>query len=303
MSVPNEDRKESKINLLDEIIADPVERFLPWETCKLPSQGIYYGDAIPDGVVEVRPMGLQAEKVLSTQRLAQTGQSINYLFKHCVRLPNDFDQLDLLATDRSFLLYYLRGITHGTDYEFAINCSNSDCRASSIHNVNLNEIYNSLQLPNPDIGTEPFKVVLPYMSKVASQKLGKQVDFWVKVKFLRGSDTMAIINKSKSNKRGRRNQKATIDDTIEQNLNLIIVEVMIDPDVHEGAKDRHRIGKFIERLHATDSATIREFIKINTPGIETSIEIDCPECGNDMNVELPITESFFRPKKTGGARK
>ncbi len=40
----------------------------------LPSQGLYYGGKIPEGKVQIRPMGLHTEKIFATPRLAMTAR-------------------------------------------------------------------------------------------------------------------------------------------------------------------------------------------------------------------------------------
>ena len=114
---PPEPKKEQKKNLLDEILSKPKGSLIPWEKVKLPSSGVYYDGQIPNGEIEVRGWGIQTDKILATARLAQTGQSINYIFMNCIRIPNEFDHMNLLVGDRMFLLYYLRGITYGNEYE------------------------------------------------------------------------------------------------------------------------------------------------------------------------------------------
>ena len=73
-------------------------------------------------------------------------------------------------------------------------------------------------------------------------------------------------------------------------MNKIIVSVM-------GVTDTFSIRQIVDKLHATDTAAIREWMKENTPGIDNTVTVECPECGQDFTVELPITESFFRPSK------
>jgi len=232
---------------------------------------------------------------MATQRLAQSGQALDHVFNNCTRLPQDFDSEDLLVGDRTFLLFYLRGITHGNEYEFMAKCNNEECGRSSNHVYDLNNLANTITVPKPDLGSEPFKVVLPYLSKV----MGKEV--YVEVKFLRGKHLNAIM-RNRANQRRIAKPTASntgdvgevaIDRTLSQNLNLVIHSVL-------GDTDPNKINKFVERLHARDTATIREWLKDNTPGIDTSISIRCPHCQNDMTIDLPITESFFRPSSSGG---
>lgn len=284
-------------DLVNLIIGSSEEKLIPWEECFLPSRGLYYG--WPDGMVMVRAMGQTAEKVLATQRLAQSGQSIDYLFRECCKFPNGFDPVDLLLGDRVFLLYYIRGITHGNLYEFVINCPNENCQSVSTHTYDLNELASTVTWANPTIGREPFKVVLPYMSKATKR------EFWVGVRFLRGADANDILAKRKARKKmvakpggvktrglsyDTRPQVQSIDDSVTENMSKIIVSVM-------GVDDPFTIRSFIEKMHASDTAEVREWLRNNTPGIDNTVTVECPDCSNEFTVELPITESFFRPSK------
>jgi hypothetical protein len=279
-----EDNKELKPqDILDVVLNMPEDKVMPWEDVVLPSRGLYYDGAVPDGRVKVRPMGLAADKILATQRLAQSGKSIDWLFRKCVQFPDSkFDPLSLLAGDRIFLLYYLRGITHGNMYEFVVKCTNAECEQSSTHEYDLNLLSSTITNPETSLGTEPFKVVLPHMSKVAGS------DFWVKVRFMRGYDMQSMLNQRKMVRKVQGKAIEAIDDTIEDNLNMLIVEAM-------GSEDRMKIKGLISRLHASDTAAIREFLRKNSPGIDTITTAQCPNCSNEMKMELPITESFFRP--------
>lgn len=293
--------------LVARLISLGDDKLIPWEECHLPSKGIYYN--WPDGMVMVRAMGQTAEKVLATQRLAQSGQSIDYLFRECIRFPEGFDPVDLLLGDRVFLLYYIRGITHGNMYEFAITCPNTVCNAVTTHSYDLNELSNTIKWAKSELGAEPFRVNLPYMSKA----LGRE--FWVGIRHLRGYDANDILAKKKMKKkmfakpgggvktrnpragegmpldtRRQQQQSQALDDSVSENMNKIIVSVM-------GVTDTFSIRQIVDKLHATDTAAIREWMKENTPGIDNTVTVECPECGQDFTVELPITESFFRPSK------
>lgn len=277
-------------DLLDLVLQMPQDTVLPWEEIVLPSKGLFYDGAVPDGRVKVRPMGLEAEKVLATQRLAQSGKSIDWLFRKCIQFPDGkFDPINLLVGDRVFLLYYLRGITHGNEYEFIVKCSNEECNKSSTQTYDLNLLQNTIIMPEQALGSEPFQVVLPHLSKLS------KTDFWVKVRFMRGYDLQSIMNQRRTTKKvqnmGRPvNSQApeTLDDTLEENLNLLIVEAM-------GSTDRTKIHQLVSKMHSVDTATIREFLRKNSPGIDATVTINCPDCGTEMKMELPITESFFRP--------
>jgi len=284
---------------LRQLLELPEEKLIPWEECTLPSKGIYYN--WPDGVVMVRAMGQAAEKVLATQRLAQTGQSIDYLFRECCKFPNGFDPADLLLGDRVFLLYYLRGITHGNMYEFMISCP--QCESIGTHKYDLNDLATTIKWADASLGKEPFKVVLPYMSKATNREV------FVGLRYLRATDANEMISQRKFRKqnfsrpansvrsgalpsqRMRAKQEATLDETVTENLEKMIVSVM-------GVTDLMAIKAFVQKLHSTDTATIREWMRDNSPGIDTTVLITCPSCDHEFRAELPISENFFRPVKS-----
>ena len=291
----------SNEELVARLVQVSEDKLIPWEECHLPSKGLYYG--WPDGMIMVRAMGQTAEKVLATQRLAQSGQSIDYLFKECCKFPAGFDPVDLLLGDRVFLLYYIRGITHGNMYEFAITCPNASCGAVSTHTYDLNDLARTITWADPAIGVEPFKITLPYVSRAVGR------EFNVGVRFLRGYDANDILAKKKvkqkifakpgnSVRSGKtpfeaRRQAASdqaLDDSLSENMSKIIINVM-------GVSDPFTIRQFVEKMHAQDTATVREWLREHTPGIDNTVAVTCPECSTEFTVELPITENFFRPSK------
>ena len=301
----------SNNDLLEAILTASDEQLIPWEFCDLPSGGRYYkdgnGEPWSDGIIRIRPMGQAAEKVLATQRLAESGQSLDYLFKECCSFPSGFDPVDLLVGDRMFILYYLRGITHGNIYEFIAECPNDECKQRGTHSYDLNELAHTVKRADPGLGPEPFKVVLPYLSSTA----GKEV--WVKVRYLRGIDSNNMISRRKvkqrtagtarpgrpvslaQHKANQARERVALDNSLTESLEQIIVEVL-------GAADVFTIRRFVQRMHAQDTATVREWLRDNTPGIDSTVNLVCSACNNEFTIELPITESFFRPQKTGRIR-
>lgn len=302
----------SNVDVVDAIIRTPTEQLIPWEQIELPSKGLYYDWTT--GVIKVRAWGANVDKILATQRLVQTGQSVDYMLKLCCEFPGDFNPQDLLVGDQIFLLFYLRGITHGNIYEFAVSGPSG---TTGVHKIDLNELAASITYAQSGMGNEPFRVDLPYLSK----QVGR--DVWVSVKFLRVRDSQIItrqraakqkalggpgtakIKKRKKNKAWQPGQPAAkpgqveaptfdanipLDDTITQNLSRLIVDIMGD------VSDRFKIEQFVNKLHSADLATIREWLADNTPGIETQVTLEDSESGDEFRIMLPITESFFRPQ-------
>jgi len=289
--------EKSDEEVLDFILGKDDSELVPWEPVTLPSKGVYYEGMIPDGVIQVRPMSIYTEKILATVRLAKTGQALDMIFKYCVRFPNEeFDPANLLTGDSTFLLFYLRGVTFGNLYDFTIKCSEEECGHTQQHVFDLNQLSSTIKGPKSDVDDEPFEVRLPYLSESTGR------DFIVKIKMLRRYDLTTMTAEkthkklvgpsnarvNKLTKRFRQVQSVdSLNDVVEKNLSLIIVEAM-------GIKDRYKIDKLVERMHSSDTATIRQYLDEYSPGVDTTIVLNCSECNNEMKIQLPITESFFR---------
>lgn len=279
---------------------------IPWESCLLPSRGMYY-EGWSDGTIQVRAMNLAAEKILANKRLAASGQAIDYLFRECCRFPNGFDATQLLLGDRVFVLYFLRGITYGNLYEFALKCANEECGHVGTYEYDLNELASTITWGDPALGSEPFKVELPYATHITGRPV------YVTVRFLRAADANNIVAKRRVKKKaispGRvrtRNRDIAdlnheqdvyhqADDILSDNLEKMIVSVM-------SSTDPALVRPFIQNLHGEDSAAIREWSREHTPGIDTTVKVTCSQCGSEFNTGLPITETFFRPTNRRGVR-
>jgi len=222
------------------------------------------------------------------------------LFNKCCKFPGDFDASDLLIGDRTFLLYYIRGLTFGNLYKFAMTCPH--CDSQSTHTYDMNELYRSVIRSNPNLGPEPFKVILPHLSEISNREI------WVGLRFLRSRDINDILNRKKFNKRlegnsvratmarknkrsGGRSQQNQIVDQSEAIMDGSLEKTIISVN---GISDPMIISNIVARLHSKDNAVIREFLLEHTPGIDTTVTIECPECQNEVTMELPITDGFFR---------
>jgi hypothetical protein len=289
----------SDIDIVDIISRASPEQLIPWEETTLPSKGLYYGWS--SGVVSVKAWSAKVDKILATARLAQTGQSIDYMLQECCRFPDGFDIQNMLVGDQIYLLYYLRGITHGNIYEFASTCPNEQCQQAATNTVDLNDLVSTIVWADESLGNEPFKITLPYLSKTTEREITASI------RFLRVHDANTIQRakkaknmlvggsraKIKPRERARQivdhsHDEVVLDDLVTQNIETVIVDIM-------GVNDRFKIKNIVNKMHSTDIAVIREWLSNHTPSIETTIEIQCAHCNESYRTMLPITESFFRP--------
>lgn len=283
------------------IVSAHASGVFPWEDVTLPSLGLYYGWG--EGTMQVRPFSGTIERHLANQRLALTGKTLDLIFSTCCKFPDGFDASDLISGDYIFLLYYLRGITHGPLYEFVATCPY--CKGTFTSAFNLQELMDTVTWGNPALGPEPFKITLP----VLSQSFGQPI--WVEIRHLRSKDASNILRlqRAKNTAIGGRahvqrrgggpplpqTQTIDSDDVLENNLESLVVTFMGDPD-------RGKITNVIGQAHLADRNAIRDWLDNNMPGISTVVSVACTKCDKDFLIPLPITPSFFRPEAASGIR-
>jgi len=234
----------------------------------------------------IRGMKTREERFLADRKLAKSGTQLDPILAACWEEtldlgPYDFtnkpiDWSKVLVGDRFFTLLQIRVASYGAEYAFSVPCENRGCRAKIEWELNL------LDLPVVALADESraallagnrFETLLP--------DAGCRVWFHL----LTGNDErrMAQLRKGASER--------PISTLLHARLDQI-----------EGVEPRDKL-KFIEELAMRDvSFLISEFDRVDC-GVETEIEIECPECMGSQSVELPFEKGFFLPtKKTGFGR-
>jgi hypothetical protein len=295
-------KEDSKGDLFGQLI-DHVSSndYIPWEKIKLPSEGVYYGDKLPGGLLEVRPMGVAVEKMMSNQRLIQSGEFLNKIIELCTKMPEDLSVRELIAGDFNFLVYYIRGITHGTQYEFVHECIH--CGSKNMHEFDLNELHETVKGPDSRYPEEPMLVRLDHISDTFNK------DVFACVRLIRVDDIMKMSRsdheifdpvkqsraqiKKKSNK--TKVKSISTEDIYNNSMKLQVIGFEIDG---QRFTDSRRM-LILDKMHQGDIAILRNFIESISPGIDTQINVVCQneECEKEALVSLPWSESFFRPNK------
>lgn len=296
--VENDEQEELENNsILDKIISMPEDEIIPWEEVELPSLGLFYdSELMKIGVVKVRAMNLAIEKALANQRLAKSGQALDIMLKKCVKLPDpEFDHADLLIGDRYYLMFLIRGITYGNEYDFTLRCPH--CNQEGIYKYDLNDLFSTLK--KADENTEyPIRVKLPYLSKIM------ETEITVGVRYTTGRDLESVFKSRFENRRAR--PKRRLENTVDglevksdDDIDIILKKSIVDVN---GDTDKFKIAKFIDKLHSKDLSVINEVISDNQPGIDTTIMVQCSHCGEQIGpVALPITDKFFRTASSRGS--
>ncbi len=241
--------------------------------------------ACPSGLRgHIRSMRVSEERIFADRRLAKSGSQLDELLTACWEQTSESgpyllegkpsDWGSVLQGDRFFALLNIRALTYGPDYGFAVSCRN--CRARIEWEVDLTKLPVrplSAESREAFIAGNRFETTLP--------DAGKRVWF----KLLTGNDERKLPAL----------QRAAPDRLLSSVLAYRVLEVEgVDP------KDKRA---FLEDLTLRDADfLVDEFDRVDC-GVDTTIEVECPECREVQDVDLPFDSAFFLPGKERTARR
>jgi len=254
-------------NALEDLLSQLADKHT-WEEFEFPSKGKFYS-TIPEKV-NVRAMTGEEEQILATPRWVKKGKAIDMIFRRCIKEPINTEEL--LSSDRTNLLIYLRGISYTPEYDVEIKCPN--CSIRFAHVIDLNEM--EVESCPDDFGPESLTGTLP-ISK-----------FRYQYRLATGQDEQEI-----SNYREKRIQQwgdQGDDDTLLYRTALLLEEI-------EGVSLKKELALLLKKLPIQDVAHLRN--EINTPpfGVDTELPIICPSCIEEFKIDLPLETNFFFPRK------
>jgi len=258
---------------LKELLATLKNSSTVYEEIELPSKGRFYdGETGPaNGIVAVRPMTGEEEQILATPRFVRRGQAINMIFQKCLRDGNTFRPENLLTIDRTYLLIYLRGISYSTKYEVEVKCP--DCEKKFGTTINLDEMAVD---PCPDEYGPILQDVLPTTKLPFTYRLST------------GKDEQDITDYR--DRRIKAFGDSSADDTLTYRTATLLNEI-------DGIKGKNDLQVLLKNLPINDVSYIRNCINEPPFGVDTNIEITCPSCLHDFEVDLPLEASFFFPRR------
>jgi hypothetical protein len=235
----------------------------------------------PSGLVgRIRGMKVREERILADRKLAKTGGQVEQILKACWEEtlepgPYDFgehvDWGKVLQGDRFFALMQIRILSYGPEYAFAVGCENRNCRARIDWELNLDEL--SVRTLSDEsravfVSGNRFTTLLPSAGRRATFKL------------LTGADERRMAAARKS----------AFDQPLTTMLNVRL-------DSIDGVDPKSK-RQFLEELAMSDlSYLLGEFDRVDC-GVETSIDVECPECFGTTRIELPFEKGFFLPDRT-----
>lgn len=209
---------------------------------------------------ELREMTTAEEDMLLNHRQGREWEALNKVLQACLVTPG-VDVTDMLVGDRVFALIQLRRITYGDEFVFRVTCPR--CNARFEWEENLGDLkVRYLEDPEYAKPEHTFTFTLP--------KSGKTI----KWRMLRGRDEqkMAVL---------RREHPDALMTSI---MLLRVVEI-------EGEKMVTR--KAFADLPASDAAAFRGEVEARECGVNTGIAVECPECWNVFDMDLPLAGQGF----------
>lgn len=240
------------------------------EQFKLPSNGLVY-QAKVNPIVHLRSM-TTAEEMRRLQPSDSPYWTICSIIDDCGALDSGISSYDMCLGDYQYLLYMLRVVTHGSNYQIVNNCPY--CKSETKETVLLDELDVLEYTPDLDKYKE---FDLP--------KSGSHIQ--LRVQTPRMLDQIAervsdVRRKSKSSK---------VDNTLLYTLTSLIAKI-------DGQQpDPIDLEKWVSELPMADTNTILQYSdKFNSSiGIDTEIISTCPVCMLTYTSKLKTTSEFFRP--------
>jgi len=219
--------------------------------------------------------GLQARelKIFQDRALIKSGLFLDRILAACVESvtesgPYDFEALpnwdQVLQGDKYFTLLRIRAESFGDDFSFPVKCSGCDEKYQ--WDLKLSDLPLKRLAP---ADAQAFKTGTPLVAKIPSS--GASIKFRLAV----GKD-----------------EKMAAKAKTEQNAILAMLALRISEIENVEAKD---IKGYLETLSLGDFFAMLKEMGNRDCGVETSIDVACPSCGNEQPVELPIGAGFWNP--------
>lgn len=271
-------RQESHDASLEEIIQKLDAKTQVYDEVLLPSRGKFYtGQEAPtSGVIHIRPMTGAEEQILGTSRYVKRGKALDMIFERCIRENIQADKL--LSVDRTFLLIYLRGISYTPQYDVEIKCPQCGTQFGTTIDLNALEVDEC-----PDsYGPEQLTDVLPTSGLEFTYRLG-----------CGGDEAQVAAYRERMAKEFGDNR---MDDTMSYRTSILLEELA-------GIRDKVQLKVLANKLPINDLNYIRNLVNEPPFGVNTQIDLQCPSCLAEFDVDLPLESSFFFPRRKKGSPK
>ena len=256
---------------------------LPGRTFQLPSRGALYNNgelSNSEGEIHVHPMSALAEISLKNPDLLFNGKALNQVFRECI--PEIKKPTELYGRDIDAIMYFLRLVTYGPDFEIRVK---HDCEEAKEHSyvVNIEELIQKIVFLDPTEAAEKFQCTLPngQVVKVHPVKFDHMIKLF----------QMNTGKKEFTNEDIKRNVIFNLVELIES----VSVPTEIGEEEIAPITDKKMIEEWASSITTPYQNRITDAIeKTNEWGPDQNVTLICKDCAKNIPVDLPLNPiSFF----------
>jgi len=259
----------------------PLDFVNPTTFVALPSKGALYpaGHSL-SGVaeVEIRQMTAKQEDILTSPTLLKKGVAIDR-FVQSLMVDSTINVNDLLVGDKNAILIAARVEGYGAQYTTAVICPSCSERAE--YEFDLAAYQNELEEEASPESLPENITVNDTGHYVVSLEMGWDVE----IKPLTSSDEKKIAKTLEQRKKAK-----MVESVISEQLRAMIVSI-------SGHTDRAVINKAINMMPVKSSRALRDAYSAVVPNVDLKRDFNCPHCGTDTRMEVPLSAEFFWPRQ------
>jgi hypothetical protein len=243
-----------------------------WQPVQLPSWGLYYGPACPQGKVLILPWRTAQEELIVRYSASQGEDLMDMLVQDNVRLPEGMVYEELLVSDKLFLLFQLR-IASLTPYYTATFVTTGGHQEEK--RIDLRELRAKVPDDLTTPAQEPFHVRLPRCKREVGLRL------------LRVRDEKAVLHYA-------RQAREKLHDQGAPGFRIQLARQIETIDGQPRTFDERM--EFVRSLIMADSVILQGATRRHETGLDTEVEVTIG--GEVINVRLPLGAEFFRPRES-----
>jgi len=240
-------------------------------TEQLPSRGKFYGGALPDGKIVLRPMTTDEEELLLTDRENRM-DVIDDVIRRCIEGDCSVDINNMLNSDRVYLMFAIRNLSYGAEYSVTVICPN--CKSDFTIQIDIPKDLKIKCLDDTD--DEITEIELPSSTVVGIRRL-----------LVKDEKDIALFVKQRKSLKLNEEQKVSPEYTYRLAKHIATI----------GGK-KATVAQAIKLfpMNGRDSLALRQAIEDTACGLDLTINHKCPTCGRKFPSNLEFTVEFFRPR-------
>lgn len=253
--------------------------------------------------VEVRGLTGRDGRYLTNEKLVRDNDVEDYILRGCCPSLVDpgfytfedagIDWGRVLVGDRVFLLIAIREETYpGEPYVMKLTCPAKMCRAKFEWQIDIAKLLKEKVKPLSPEDRELLKKGEP--AEVTVPGLGNRVRFRPKT----GADVKRFMAYEQSRQNWSAKKKERINKLVD---NLLFHGIEIE-GIDKKAPSEKKLD-FLEGLGFREINLLRQEIEKHDCGVDTTIGVECPQCGVEWEINLPFGRDFFVPEISASSPK